>query len=121
MLGAGLALVFLSALGAGVVAEGLPPAIAALYAGASLLAFIVYARDKAAARNHQWRTSEGMLHLLGLAGGWPGALLAQQVLRHKSRKAAFRALSVATALLHCAALAWLYSDQAVALVRVAGI
>ena len=30
-------------------------------------------------------------NLLGLLGGWPGAIVAQQVLRHKSNKAAFRA------------------------------
>jgi uncharacterized membrane protein YsdA (DUF1294 family) len=27
---------------------------------------------------------------LGLAGGWPGAIVAQQIYRHKSNKAAFR-------------------------------
>ena len=30
------------------------------------------------------------LHGLSLIGGWPGALIAQQVLRHKSRKEEFR-------------------------------
>jgi len=33
--------------------------------------------------------SERTLHLLSLACGWPGALLAQQLLRHKSAKQEF--------------------------------
>ena len=28
--------------------------------------------------------------MLGVLGGWPGALMAQQVLRHKSNKASFQ-------------------------------
>jgi uncharacterized membrane protein YsdA (DUF1294 family) len=36
------------------------------------------------------KTPESNLHLLALAGGWPGALFAQQFLRHKSAKAEFR-------------------------------
>jgi uncharacterized membrane protein YsdA (DUF1294 family)/cold shock CspA family protein len=71
----------------------------------NLLTFLVYAVDKSAARNGRWRTRESSLHLLSLAGGWPGAWFAQQWLRHKSRKAAFRAVYWATVLLHCAALA----------------
>jgi uncharacterized membrane protein YsdA (DUF1294 family) len=59
---------------------------------ASLLAFLAYALDKSAARRGAWRTSEGTLHMLAVVGGWPGALLAQQLLRHKSTKAEFRAV-----------------------------
>jgi uncharacterized membrane protein YsdA (DUF1294 family) len=63
--------------------------VAAAYLLVSLAAFVVYALDKAAARNGGWRTSEGTLHGFGLACGWPGALLAQQFLRHKSSKPSF--------------------------------
>lgn len=35
------------------------------------------------------RTPERMLQLLSLLGGWPGALIAQQWLRHKSQKRRF--------------------------------
>lgn len=52
--------------------------------------FIAYALDKFAARTGRWRISENTLLLLGLACGWPGAILAQQWLRHKSSKASFR-------------------------------
>jgi uncharacterized membrane protein YsdA (DUF1294 family)/cold shock CspA family protein len=62
-----------------------------LYVGASLLCFIIYAIDKSAAAEGRWRVSESALLLLGLAGGWPGAIVAQQVLRHKTKKRSFQA------------------------------
>lgn len=68
----------------------LPKLVPAIYVVASLFAFAVYAWDKSAARNGEWRTQESTLHLLALVGGWPGALLAQQFLRHKSVKQSFR-------------------------------
>lgn len=63
---------------------------AVAYAGLSVITFVVYAIDKSAARRKGPRTPERTLHLLALAGGWPGALLAQRWLRHKSAKASFR-------------------------------
>jgi uncharacterized membrane protein YsdA (DUF1294 family)/cold shock CspA family protein len=65
------------------------PMVLTVYIGLSLLAFLAYAVDKSAAINGRWRTPERTLHLLGLAGGWPGALLAQQLLRHKCSKPSF--------------------------------
>jgi uncharacterized membrane protein YsdA (DUF1294 family)/cold shock CspA family protein len=67
-----------------------PPWVAGLYAIASLVAFVVYALDKSAAAAGDRRVSEDTLILLGLIGGWPGAIVAQQTLRHKSSKVAFR-------------------------------
>ncbi|MEN9373154.1 MAG: hypothetical protein RIR79_706 [Pseudomonadota bacterium] len=58
----------------------------------SMVTFIVYAVDKNAARRNAYRVSEKTLHVLALLGGWPGALLAQQMLRHKSVKPQFRLL-----------------------------
>jgi uncharacterized membrane protein YsdA (DUF1294 family)/cold shock CspA family protein len=79
----------------------------ALYGGISVLAFLAYGFDKAAARRRRWRTSESTLHLLGLAGGWPGALLAQQLLRHKSSKPSFIAVFWLTVTANIAAfVAW---------------
>lgn len=68
-----------------------PGWVAGLYLGASVVCFIVYATDKSAAAADRWRVREDTLLTLGLVGGWPGAIVAQQVLRHKSTKAAFRA------------------------------
>ena len=80
---------FLAFVAAAVFARKLPFAILALYVIASTVAFIAYARDKSAARNDEWRTPESTLHLLGIIGGWPGALAAQSLLRHKSKKQSF--------------------------------
>lgn len=69
-----------------------PNWVAGLYLAASAACFVAYAIDKSAATAGRWRVPEGRLILLGLAGGWPGAIVAQQVLRHKSAKVSFRAV-----------------------------
>jgi uncharacterized membrane protein YsdA (DUF1294 family) len=73
------------------LAWAIPITVALVYAAASLACFVAYAMDKSAAKSRGRRTPERTLLLLGLACGWPGALLAQQWLRHKSVKATFRA------------------------------
>ena len=92
-----------------IVASRLPVAVLGLYGGASAAAFVVYARDKSAAQQNAWRVSENTLLLLGLAGGWPGALVARHVLRHKSKKQPFIALFWGTVILNGGALIWLLS------------
>lgn len=73
------------------------------------ITFFVYWRDKYAAQRGAWRTPESSLHALSLAGGWPGAWMAQQVLRHKSSKAQFRTVYWGTVALHWGGLlAWLW-------------
>jgi uncharacterized membrane protein YsdA (DUF1294 family)/cold shock CspA family protein len=67
-----------------------PDWVAALYVGASVLCLIVYVVDKSAAVAGRRRVSEATLLFLGLVGGWPGAIVAQQVFRHKSIKGEFR-------------------------------
>ncbi|STQ89717.1 DUF1294 domain-containing protein [Iodobacter fluviatilis] len=101
-----LALLFAAFLVSACFIGRLPWLIAGGYLLMSIVAFIAYALDKSAARNDRWRTPESTLHLLALLGGWPGALLAQRVLRHKSKKAAFLLVFWATVLMNCAALAW---------------
>jgi uncharacterized membrane protein YsdA (DUF1294 family) len=73
-----------------VTAEGAALLVAAAYLVMSLVTYLLYARDKRAARAGTWRTSELTLQLAALCCGWPGALLAQRVLRHKNRKAGFQ-------------------------------
>lgn len=79
----------------------------AYYLAASIATFAFYAHDKAAARKAHWRTPELTLHMLGLLGGWPGALAAQRLLRHKSSKGSFLVVFWMTVALHCAAAGWL--------------
>ena len=68
----------------------LPYWVAGLYLAVSILSFVVYAVDKSAAGTGRRRVPERTLLLLGFAGGWPGAIVAQQMLRHKTQKASFR-------------------------------
>lgn len=63
-----------------------------LYLLASLLSFAQYWLDKRSAQTGSRRTPENTLHLVELAGGWPGALIAQQTFRHKTRKAFYQAI-----------------------------
>jgi uncharacterized membrane protein YsdA (DUF1294 family) len=77
-----------------------------LYAVASIIAFVLYAFDKSAARQSRRRIPEATLHLWSLLGGWPGALAAQQVFRHKTRKLSFQIVFWLTVLVNSAALAW---------------
>ena len=97
---------FLLAVAMAGVLGRLPVALLLIYLGASLLTFLAYALDKSAAKQNRWRTPENTLHLLALVGGWPGALAAQRLLRHKSAKASFQAMFWLTVLLNCGALVW---------------
>jgi uncharacterized membrane protein YsdA (DUF1294 family)/cold shock CspA family protein len=77
-----------------------PRWFAGVYLAMSVVAFLTYALDKSAAGKQARRTPESTLHFLALAGGWPGALLAQQFLRHKSIKGEFRSVFWATVILN---------------------
>ncbi len=77
-----------------------PGWVAPAYLAASVLCFIAYAIDKSAAVAGRRRISENTLLLLGLVGGWPGAIVAQQLLRHKSVKAEFRSAFWASVLVN---------------------
>ncbi len=102
---------FLALVVGATVAGKLRPVVLAVYLGASVVAFFAYGIDKSAAQKEQWRIPERTLHLFGVAGGWPGALLAQKVFRHKSRKQEFQAIFWVTVILNCIALA-VYSTSA---------
>lgn len=77
------------------------------YLAASAVVFVVYAVDKHAAIKGRWRIRERTLHLVALLGGWPGALIAQRLLHHKTRKQSFQRLFAVTVLVNCAAMGWL--------------
>lgn len=72
----------------------------AAYALASLVSFFQYWHDKRRAEQREWRIPESTLHAVELFGGWPGALLAQQVFRHKTRKVSYQVVFWGIVLLH---------------------
>lgn len=105
----GVLLIWGALTGWGSWAQRLPLAAVAFMLVLSLLTFLVYWRDKRAAQKGRWRTAEDTLHLLSILGGWPGACLAQRVLRHKSHKASFRAVHwVTVAANGSLVLGWLF-------------
>ena len=71
----------------------------------NLVTIAVFAWDKHTAIKGQWRIPEKTLLMLALAGGSPGAIVAQQRLRHKTRKQPFRARLLLIAGLHALLLA----------------
>lgn len=81
--------------------------ILGVYGALSATTFVLYALDKSSARRSQWRVPENMLHLLALLGGWPGAWLAQQVFRHKTRKSGFQFVFLLTIAVNLGFLVWM--------------
>jgi uncharacterized membrane protein YsdA (DUF1294 family)/cold shock CspA family protein len=112
-----LALIAFAALAAAVAYFwGVPLWLAILYAAASLVAFAVYRSDKVAAVRGNRRVPESTLLLLGLIGGWPGALVAQRSYRHKTIKARFQAAFWGTVALNIAAFVYVCSPAFATLV-----
>lgn len=67
----------------------LPFIVPIVYGAVSLLTMLLYGIDKSAAKKEKRRVSEAKLHILSVLGGWPGALLAQQIFKHKRSKSSF--------------------------------
>lgn len=95
-------------LAAALAAGGIIPAVmAGVYFCLSIFCYLLYWVDKSAARRGGRRTPESTLQLVGLLGGWPGALVAQQYFRHKTIKQPFQAVFWSTVLFNLATGAWL--------------
>lgn len=103
------ALIGLAAL-AGIIASALagllPKQVGIVSVIASIVAFVAYAVDKARASRNAWRIPEANLHLIAFCGGWPGALAAQHLLRHKNRKSEFQVFFWATVALNIGVVAF---------------
>ncbi|MDK4530878.1 DUF1294 domain-containing protein [Kingella kingae] len=72
----------------GIVAFRLPK-LAAIYAGLSLVLYLMYQKDKNAANAGEWRVPEDNLHMFALVGGWCGGLIARYQFNHKTTKQEF--------------------------------
>lgn len=88
-----------------------PTALSAIFLIASVIAYLLYAKDKAAAKVGSWRVSENTLHVAAVLFGWPGALIAQERLRHKTKKQSFRVVFWFSVLVNLSGIAWLHSPQ----------
>ena len=73
------------------------------YGALSLITFLTYWNDKSAAKCGDRRTPEQLLHSLSMLGGWPGAIFAQHIFRHKTTKKEFRIAFWTTVTLNVAA------------------
>lgn len=104
-------LIFLAVLGVLAVVQLLSVFVVVASVLLSLIAFAMYRADKSAAIEGARRTPESALHVVSLLGGWPGALIAQRVYRHKTRKQPFQTIFRITVLTNCAALIWLATGQ----------
>ncbi len=97
---------FVAGYAAAVVLRRVPLWADVLYLGASALCFALYAIDKQAAIHGRDRISESTLLSLGFVGGWPGAIVAQQLFRHKTSKLTFRIRFWLSVIANVAIFAW---------------
>jgi len=106
-----LSVMFLSTITLSYFLGYIPQKLVLAYFGLSVITYLAYAFDKSKAQRGAWRTKESTLHLFALIGGWPGAAIAQQVLRHKSQKREFRIGFWFTVIVNVGALLWLMSSR----------
>ncbi|CAI3968045.1 MAG: cold shock and DUF1294 domain-containing protein [Alteromonas macleodii] len=92
--------IFSGALALFTLSGRLPFIVPIVYGAVSLLTILFYGIDKSAAKKEKRRVSEAKLHILSLLGGWPGALLAQQMFKHKRSKSAFMRIYWVTVLVN---------------------
>jgi uncharacterized membrane protein YsdA (DUF1294 family) len=74
----------------------------------NVIGFLLYAVDKYSAKKGYWRIKETTLHFISLIGGWSGAAIAQQWLKHKNRKLTFQIRYWLTIVVNVAVLTTLF-------------
>ena len=85
---------------AAVCSAFLPNPIAMWFLTANLLTLVIYGADKLAARKGWRRVPEFTLLVFGFVGGWFGAIVGQQLFRHKTQKQPFRTYFAISAVLN---------------------
>ena len=75
----------------------------AIYLIMSIVAIIAFALDKKAATEGERRTPERTLHTIEALGGWPGALIALDLLKHKRQKTSYKVVLYLISALHVTA------------------
>lgn len=76
----------------------------------NILTMLIYVWDKVCSKWRLSRISENNLLLFGVLGGWPGAIFAQQLSRHKTRKLSFQIKFVVTILVNICVVNILWMD-----------
>jgi uncharacterized membrane protein YsdA (DUF1294 family) len=74
----------------------------------SCVTFLVYGFDKSQAKKGGQRVPEFTLHVLALAGGFPGGWLGRLVFRHKTQKWFFTFVLATSFLIHLGLVYWLF-------------
>lgn len=90
----------------------MPPAAAyalvalGVYLAMSAVTFTAFALDKHRARRGEWRIPEKTLLILALCCGWPGAMAAMKLVRHKTKTRKFVVGVPVMAGVHLAVWGW---------------
>ncbi|WP_193163503.1 DUF1294 domain-containing protein [Microbulbifer hainanensis] len=108
---------FIGALGLAIACGFYPREVLWWIMATSFLSLALYAWDKRAAVNGRQRISEATLHFWSVSGGWPGAVLGQQLFRHKTTKRAFRNRFWLTVFVNALLVAWTFTDSGVHLLN----
>ncbi|MDV0593560.1 MULTISPECIES: DUF1294 domain-containing protein [unclassified Enterobacter] len=74
----------------------------------NVLTMVMYGADKMAARKGMRRVPEATLLVFGVTGGWPGAILGQQLFRHKTQKQPFKTYFIISVFVSIAVMAAAY-------------
>jgi uncharacterized membrane protein YsdA (DUF1294 family) len=82
-----------------------------LYAAINIVTFVAFGLDKRRVEKERRRLPEAHLLLLALFGGALGAVLGQQVFRHKTLKQPFRALLIGAIIINIAVAVWVFSPE----------
>ena len=111
-----VAAVFLLAMLVMALLEVVPTWLPVVYVLLSLATVLTYRADEAVAEAGTWRVPEATLHLLALVGGWPGALAARQLFRHKTTRQPFATVFWLTVGVNCLVLLWVAAGMPTAIV-----
>lgn len=106
-----IAFCFLAFLSMAVFTNSFPIEIFYLIVAASLVAIVLYAKDKWAAVHGRWRVHESTLHAVALGGGWPGALIAQALFNHKRSKRRFIIAFWITVIVNSSLVLWIFTGR----------